>query len=179
MAWSEIGRAAAAAALLAALGCGGLWRTIDPPDAGFTVSMPAEPATRRALVETTAGDAETDVYSCDLDGGGVLTVMRSTLPEGVDVEKGADEILDAACDRAVESASGSLVAKERIAVGSRPGRRVRAEIPESVVEGGGRLEGRVLLAGRVLYHALAVVPKSDDAQAVADRFLESFRLKGR
>ena len=79
----------------------------------------------------------------------------------------------------VESASASLVAKESISIGTRPARRVRAEVPESAVEGGGLLEGRVVLAGKVLYQAVAVVPKTDDARAAATRFLDSFRLKGR
>ena len=175
--------AAAAIALAAASGaaCVGpdfsAWKPYSPEGAAFTVSMPGTPVKEHKLAKNPGGNLETDIYSLDLAGGGFLTITDAVLPSGLDLEAGSAEMLESSMARIVESASGRLLYSRDVTISGYAAREVDVEVPTSVVEGGGRLRARVVLAGPRMYELIGVVPKRRTAEVELAHFLDSFTLR--
>lgn len=175
--------AAAALALLAACGaaCAGAdfsdWKPFTPEGAAFTVSMPGTPVREHHLTTNPRGNLETDIYSMDLAGGGFLTITDAVLPPGLNLEADATETLESSLARIVESASGRVLYSRDVTISGYRAREVDVDVPTSVVDGGGRLRARVVLAGPRLYELIGVVPNRRTAEVELAHFLDSFSLR--
>ena len=175
--------AAAAIALAAASGaaCAGPdfsdWKPYSPEGAAFTVSMPGTPVKEHKLAKNPGGNLETDIYSLDLAGGGFLTITDAVLPSGLDLEAGSAEMLESSMARIVESASGRLLYSRDVTISGYAAREVDVEVPTSIIEGGGRLRARVVLAGPRMYELIGVVPKRRTAEVELAHFLDSFTIR--
>ncbi len=175
--------AAAALTLVAATSasCAGAdfsaWKPYSPEGAAFTVSMPGTPVKEHQLAKNPRGNLETDIYSLDLAGGGFLTITDAVLPPGLNLEAGAAEMLESSLARIVESASGRVLYSRDVTISGYAAREVDVEVPTSVVEGGGRLRARVVLAGPRLYEHIGVLPNRRTAEVELAHFLDSFTLR--
>jgi hypothetical protein len=172
--------ALAAVASLCLAACGtaepAKWVDVAPDGAGFAVSLPEQPKREQHISATPSGDVQTDVYSADRPGGGFYIVVVEWLPPTTDSEGASAVILDSACERTAGSALGTLASKKVIVVGNRPGREVEIDVPSTSAPGGGKIRGRIVLAGNRLYQTLALVPKGEITAETTNHFLDSFRL---
>lgn len=175
--------AAAALALAAASGaaCAGpdfsKWKPYSPEGAAFTVAMPGTPVKEHQLATNPRGNLETDIYSLDLAGGGFLTITDAVLPPGLNLDADATETFESSIARIVESASGRVLYSRDVTISGYAAREVDVDVPTSVVEGGGRLRARVVLAGPRLYELIGVVPNRRTAEVELAHFLDSFTLR--
>ena len=161
--------------------CGGpdfsSWKPYSPDGAAFTVSLPGTPIKEHQLAKNPRGNLPTDIYSLDLADGGFLTITDAVLPSGLNLEAGAQEMLDSSIDRIVESASGRMLYTREVTISGYTAREVDVDVPTSVVNGGGRLRARVVLAGPRLYEIVGVLPNRKTAEVELAHFLESFTLR--
>src|SRR6185369_16721068 len=139
-----------ALALVAFASCGpadgSKWSTLEPPDGAFSVAMPGTPKLNRQVASGQAGSFDSNVYTLDLEGGGFFTVAEARLPEHKNTNDEASALLESACDHVVGSASAKLDAKQTIYLAGHEGRRVEGTVPDTAVDGGATLRGRIYLA---------------------------------
>lgn len=147
------------------------WTQVRPEAGGFTARFPGEPRRSEYGQRTFAGRVASVEYSWvrdDLD----LRVEHHDLPALADWFLSDEALLARAEDDLLADERGTRVARRAWRPDGRPGLELRYRIEDGGWEG----RARLVLAGRRLYIAVALVRGEGGAEDDAARFLDSFRV---
>jgi hypothetical protein len=150
---------------------GGEWVEVRPEGAGFSIQMPAPPAEKTQVVQTTDGPVALRMYVLE-HGDFSYMVSISEISEEVLARRTQEQMLDGARDGVAESIQGEVLDESAFSLGNHPGRDV--ELRDSTAELTLRI--RILLVGERLYQFGVVTPRGDRSSASITRFLGSFAL---
>ena len=155
------------------------WRTLNRPDDGFTVEMPAEARELQVPAYNEAGSTEpVKMLSANPDGETTFAITWADNPPVSRVSGGTPErTLDMARDGMLRRTQTTLSNETRSMLAGFPSRTISAQNV-----GGGVLDARLILTGERLYTLMALYPSSS-ARREQDvtRFFNSFapsRLPG-
>lgn len=148
------------------------WQTVNRPDAGFKVEMPADPEDIQVPAYNEAGSTEpVKMILSKPDSDTTFAVTWEDNPPVARVNnRDPNKTLDMARDGMLSRTQTTLVTESRVTIGSHPGRDILAHNL-----GGGFLNARIIYTGDRLYTLIAVFPSStarreDDVK----RFFGSF-----
>lgn len=157
---------------LLAVGMGGApeWKPVAPKDAGFRVSLPAQPEENKQTIKAAQGSITIRSFTLAVKDGtyavGVTEHAEAAVPAGQDQAR-----LDQARDGAVQHAKGRLRGETKITVEGRSGREILI-----TTETGQSLKIRLIADRNRLYQVMAVGGNRFLESPEATRFLESFRF---
>jgi hypothetical protein len=147
------------------------WKTVAPPDAGFSISMPGTPQPvnddEKILGHKAAYKVITPLPN------GMVGIMYLDLGES-DLEGGDDKALMRLRDDDLKRSPMAKLGHDRkLTVGGHPAREYEFESDEG---GGLRLRIQSILVGKRVYQLAAAGPKADFPTQPASRFFASFKL---
>jgi hypothetical protein len=136
-----------------------------PPDAGFSVQMPAPPREQQ-------GQNGAHIYGCEANGKAYL-VSYSELPAAVR-SVSPERLLDAARDSLVRSGKASVTKEEKTTLDGRPARDMRLKTRE-----GYYMRLKMVVSGSRLYQVGAVTAMDKSDAPEIDAFINSFHFTGK
>jgi len=150
-------------------------RLLAPPGSGFSVALPSEPKAGRKDWETPLGPVVAQVYSLDLNEGG-LSLASLDFPAATLAKADPGKLLDDLALKAIAESRGTPSRQAKIALSGSAGRETDFTVPDSIVAGGGVGKARVYLSGARVFIVSAVGTKWFVEGPEADGFFKSFQL---
>lgn len=148
------------------------WQTVNRPDDGFKVEMPADPKDLQVPAYNEAGSTEpVKMLFANPDGDTTFAISWEDNPPVSRVNSRApDKTLDMARDGMLARTQTSLTSESRLTASGFPARDISAKNTE-----GGVLDARLIFTGDRLYMLMALFP-SNSARREQDviRFFSSF-----
>jgi hypothetical protein len=154
----------------------GMWRTFRSEAGHFSVSLPGVPEEKRQADRFEREAPEVTTFTINNQDGSFLISYHDVSAAQA---RRPGPLLDDTRDLAIQNSLGKRLTEKRIALGRYPGREFTAEVPIGNERGAGRLRGCILLAGRRIYHVLAIAPKDKIDTEAIDKFFESFKVESR
>lgn len=133
------------------------WQTVNRPDDGFTVELPAQPTDAQVPAYNEAGSTEpVKMLVCRPDADTTFAISWEDNPPVARVnDRNPDKTLDMARDGMLSRTQTTMVSETKLTVAGHPARDIVAHNTE-----GGMLDARLIYTGDRLYTMIAVFPSS-------------------
>lgn len=133
------------------------WRTVNRPDDGFKIDMPAEAKDLQVPAYNEAGSSEpVKMLFANPDGDTTFAISWEDTPPVARVNRNApDKTLDMARDGMLSRTRTTLSNETRQMVSGFPARTISARNPD-----GGVLDARLIFTGQRLYTIMALFPSA-------------------
>jgi hypothetical protein len=147
------------------------WSTFKAPGNAFQVKMPVKPAVHT----TCTGQMTMTAYiATDLDTTTTVGIISCALPPATvkelmeDPENGLDELAESV----ITGVHGYNTSVREVTMGANVGREFEA----TILEGEGKLVGRVFVIDGKAYILLVMTPNDQNSKKAASRFFGSFKV---
>lgn len=157
------------------------WVKFTPTDGAFSISFPSDPKENEQKLETDIGPLLVKMYTAASTDNDAYMLMTTDYPASSNVHSDADEaflakLFRGGIDGAMQNlGDASLLSENNIKLDGYPGR----EFKISFMSGEGLVHGRIYLVRNRMYMVQIVGSKENAEKWEADRYLTSFKLKGK
>ena len=146
------------------------WRPVVSDAGGFSIDMPGEPALDSKTIEINGKMSPVVSYSLVLSKNSAYTVSSMEAPDRTTTEANAIvDDLNAARDRVIGDAGGTLVSEKTVNLDNGTGREIHFENDRAA------FRARIVEMNRWIYQCVAMAPKEHIFSDDVNRFLSSFR----
>jgi hypothetical protein len=146
------------------------WQNFSPAGGRFSISVPAQPIQSKQVVNTAAGQLETQIYQVDRKII-AYTMMYVDYPASVVEQLEPQTMFNNARDYMLKSQNGQLLGERNVALGDYPGRELKVKFPNGILA----IARMYLVKGR-LYQTIVTAKPGLDTTANVNRFLDSMKL---
>jgi hypothetical protein len=146
------------------------WTKFTPPNAQFTVLMPAAPSATLATNNTSVGPLAASFFTAKLSRSVAFTVVHNQFPTNMDMTNPAMR-MEGARQQLVQK-YGKPISDTAVLIQGHQGREWRFEISDRQQV----ITMRACLDGYHMYQAISVMPKASLCEKHVREFLDSFNL---